>query len=95
MDKLYLIKSAIVGFAVGDALGVPVEFSSREKMDEFPVDSMRGFGTYLYPAETGHLCELCRWCYICFSQVKGICRLSEKSTILKNAPALPTPTAVR
>jgi len=29
-----------------------VEFSSREKMDEFPVDSMRGFGTYPYPAGT-------------------------------------------
>ncbi len=52
MDKFYLIKSAIIGFAVGDALGVPVEFSSREKMDAKPVEKMEGFGTYPYPAGT-------------------------------------------
>jgi len=44
------IKSAIFGLAVGDALGVPVEFASRYELDESPVTEMEGFGTYPYPA---------------------------------------------
>ena len=51
-SKFEIIKSAVFGFAVGDALGVPVEFCSREEMEENPVNSMRGFGTYPYPAGT-------------------------------------------
>ena len=47
---LYKIKSAIFGLAVGDALGVPVEFASREELDGAPVFDMEGFGTYPYPA---------------------------------------------
>ena len=39
---LYKIKSVILGHAVGDALGVPVEFCSREEME--------GFGSYPYAA---------------------------------------------
>ena len=31
------IKDGICGFAVGDALGVPVEFSSRETLQKNPV----------------------------------------------------------
>ena len=49
---LYKIKSAIFGLAVGDALGVPVEFASREELDDAPVTEMEGFGTYPYPAGT-------------------------------------------
>ncbi|MBQ7872535.1 MAG: ADP-ribosylglycohydrolase family protein [Clostridia bacterium] len=48
----YLIKSVILGHAVGDALGVPVEFCTREELDANPVTDMRGFGTYPYPAGT-------------------------------------------
>lgn len=42
-NKLY---SGFYGLAVGDALGVPVEFSSREKLDQDPVKTMREYGTY-------------------------------------------------
>ena len=44
------IKSVMIGHAIGDALGVPVEFDSREKIAENPVTDMRGFGTYPVPA---------------------------------------------
>lgn len=40
----------MIGHAVGDALGVPVEFSERSELDENPVTDMRGFGTYAVPA---------------------------------------------
>lgn len=46
------IKSVMIGHAVGDALGVPVEFASREEIAENPVTDMEGFGTYPYPAGT-------------------------------------------
>lgn len=49
LDK---IKSVMIGHAVGDALGVPVEFASREEIAENPVTDMEGFGTYPYPAGT-------------------------------------------
>lgn len=40
------IKSALFGVAVGDALGVPVEFKSREYLTQKPVTEMIGYGTY-------------------------------------------------
>lgn len=46
------IKAVILGHAVGDALGVPVEFCSRAELDENPVEDMIGFGTYPYPKGT-------------------------------------------
>ena len=46
------IKSMLLGFAVADALGVPVEFKSRKILQKNPVTSMRGFGTYNQPAGT-------------------------------------------
>lgn len=46
------IKSIIFGVAVGDALGVPVEFSSRERLVEKPLTDMIGFGTYNLPKGT-------------------------------------------
>jgi ADP-ribosylglycohydrolase len=49
MSNLYKIKSVIFGHAVADALGVPVEFYSREELDRFPVRDMEGYGTYPYP----------------------------------------------
>lgn len=46
------IKSALFGVAVGDALGVPHEFSRPEDLRENPVTDMVGFGTYNLPAGT-------------------------------------------
>ena len=46
------IKSILFGVAVGDALGVPVEFNTREEIKENPVTDMIGFGTYNLPAGT-------------------------------------------
>lgn len=46
------LKAIMVGHAVGDALGVPVEFSKRETLDDDPVVGMRGFGTFGLPEGT-------------------------------------------
>lgn len=42
----------MLGLIVGDALGVPVEFQSRESLQKDPVQFMRAFGTYQQPAGT-------------------------------------------
>lgn len=42
----------ILGLAVGDALGVPVEFRSREELARNPVTGMRAYGTHHQPAGT-------------------------------------------
>lgn len=44
------ITAVMLGHAVGDALGVPVEFCEREELAEEPVTDMEGYGTYPYPA---------------------------------------------
>ncbi len=44
------IKSVIFGGAVADALGVPVEFSSRVELRNAPVTDMEGYGAYPVPA---------------------------------------------
>ena len=46
------VKDGITGLVVGDALGVPVEFTSKEVLDENPVTGMRGNGTYNMPKGT-------------------------------------------
>lgn len=46
------IKAALFGVAIGDALGVPVEFLSRETLENNPVMDMLGYGTYNVPAGT-------------------------------------------
>lgn len=46
------IKSLLFGVAVGDALGVPVEFKSRDYLMENPITDMTGFGTYCLPPGT-------------------------------------------
>ena len=43
------IKAVVIGHAVGDALGVPVEFASRQELDNAPVIDMEGFGAYPMP----------------------------------------------
>lgn len=49
-DKL--IHSALFGVAVGDALGVPVEFRDREYLQSNPVMDMLAYGTHNQPAGT-------------------------------------------
>ncbi len=46
------IKDGICGLAVADALGVPVEFETREYLTENPVTGMMGHGTYDMPKGT-------------------------------------------
>lgn len=43
------IKSTFLGVALGDALGVPVEFVSRDELKLNPVNSMKGNGTHNVP----------------------------------------------
>ena len=45
-------RSALLGLAVGDALGVPVEFRSREERRRDPVTGMRSYGTHGQPGGT-------------------------------------------
>lgn len=49
MISLKDFKAVVIGAAIGDALGVPVEFCSREKLKNKPVTDMTGFGTYNMP----------------------------------------------
>lgn len=49
---LSAIQSLLFGVAVGDALGVPVEFKSRQQIALRPVTDMIGFGTYNLPPGT-------------------------------------------
>ena len=44
------IKAVVIGHAIGDALGVPVEFATRAELDKSPVTDMEGYGTYAVPA---------------------------------------------
>ncbi len=46
------VKDGITGFIVGDALGVPVEFYSRNELKQDPVIDMREYGTYNQPKGT-------------------------------------------
>ncbi|WP_312389698.1 ADP-ribosylglycohydrolase family protein [Chryseobacterium sp.] len=47
-----IIKAGIFGVCVGDALGVPVEFRSRDELKRSPVTTMRAFGTHRQPIGT-------------------------------------------
>ncbi|MAS96710.1 MAG: ADP-ribosylglycohydrolase [Verrucomicrobiales bacterium] len=51
-DRKAAIRSAILGAAVGDALGVPVEFQNRARRKEDPVTGMRKYGTHHQRAGT-------------------------------------------
>lgn len=50
MTNIY--KDVLFGVAVGDALGVPVEFRSRDELSREPVTDMRGYGTHGQPPGT-------------------------------------------
>lgn len=46
------ICDGIIGLAIGDAIGVPVEFRSRQELTKTPVVSMRKYGTHYQPRGT-------------------------------------------
>lgn len=50
--KSNVIKSVLLGVAIGDALGVPVEFKSRLSIGKHPVKDMMGHGTHNQPPGT-------------------------------------------
>ncbi len=45
-------KNGIIGLAIGDALGVPGEFKSREYLKMDPITTMTGYGTHNMPEGT-------------------------------------------
>lgn len=45
-------KDLLFGVAIGDALGVPVEFRSRNDLAKDPVKDMRSYGSHFQPAGT-------------------------------------------
>ena len=45
-------RAALLGLAVGDALGVPVEFQPRAARRQDPIIGMRAYGTHHQPAGT-------------------------------------------
>lgn len=49
MNNNDIIKAAIIGHAVGDALGVPAEFVPREKLQKHPITDMIGYGSHDVP----------------------------------------------
>src|SRR5688572_18507211 len=52
MTERNICKDILFGIAIGDALGVPVEFKSRKTISLNPVTDMKGFGTYNLPPGT-------------------------------------------
>jgi ADP-ribosyl-[dinitrogen reductase] hydrolase len=68
LDVAALIEPALLGIAIGDALGVPVEFQPRQVRDQDPVTEMRGYGTWNQPPGT--------WSddsALCFCLVESLC----------------------
>lgn len=52
MNSTHRFLGGLYGSLVGDALGVPVEFSSREARKQDPVAGMRAYGVHGQPAGT-------------------------------------------
>lgn len=51
-DRESRLYGGLFGFCVGDVLGVPVEFSTREERLKDPIREMRAYGTYHQPFGT-------------------------------------------
>lgn len=51
-DFLQTAKAVMLGHAIGDALGVPVEFKSRIELNKNPIKDMQGGGEYNMPKGT-------------------------------------------
>lgn len=46
------IRDSLLGFVIGDAMGVPIEFTDRETLIKNPITQMTGYGTYNQPEGT-------------------------------------------
>ena len=50
MSEIVRVKNTagafIIGFAAGDALGVPVEFTTRQQLQKEPIREMIGYGNH-------------------------------------------------
>ena len=46
------IKDSLIGFAIGDAMGVPLEFKDRKELSKNPITTMIGNGTHDMPEGT-------------------------------------------
>ncbi|MDE5630021.1 MAG: ADP-ribosylglycohydrolase family protein [Bacilli bacterium] len=46
------VRDSLLGFAIGDAMGVPFEFTNREDLIKNPITQMTGYGTYNQPEGT-------------------------------------------
>lgn len=46
------VMAVMLGHAIGDAMGVPVEFVSRERLSVHPVTGFKGYGAHQVPAGT-------------------------------------------
>ena len=46
------VLGCLIGVCVGDSLGVPVEFVSRQILEKNPITQMNGFGTHNQPPGT-------------------------------------------
>lgn len=57
-EKLF---SGVYGLAVGDALGVPVEFCSREMLERNPVKGMEAGGTHRQKKAHGAMIQVWYW----------------------------------
>ena len=51
-DIKQAIRSGLIGLAIGDALGVPIEFLNRNFLELMPVTEMLSVGTHHQPAGT-------------------------------------------
>ena len=51
-DRDNKVYGGLFGFCVGDVLGVPLEFSTREERRRDPVKELRAYGTYHQPFGT-------------------------------------------
>ncbi|TVQ19216.1 MAG: ADP-ribosylglycohydrolase family protein [Leptolyngbya sp. DLM2.Bin15] len=52
VDRESPVMAGLLGVCVADALGVPVEFTSRDERRQDPVTDMRGYGTWNQPPGT-------------------------------------------
>ena len=79
------LKTILIGTAVGDALGVPVEFQQREMLKANPVTDMREYGSHHQPKGTWSDDTSLMLC-LAESMVEGldINKLSQKFIAWKN-----------